>query len=183
MTQLVSALKRELSARRILTDGSILSAIAGTTIGAVLYYNPAILHDDFPAAIQAKAPPMTPADKRQRLIVTIPFLAALLGIPLWSTLKLKRQNHRRLSFGAALINTYAVGAIGNLFDLVVLDYLIGVRLQPKFALLPGTEGMVEYEDVAFHVRASLKGLGYAVIPSVLTAWATSRTRKTDGLIG
>jgi hypothetical protein len=166
--------KRELSIRRILTDGAIMSGVLGTTIVAVLAYNPDILHDDYPPAIQAKAPPMSQAAKRQRLIVTVPFLAALLSLPVQSNRKLKRQNAGQLSFGAAMINAYAVFTLSNLFDLVALDYLIGARLRPDFAALPGTAGMDAYGDVAFHVRGFFKGQAGALIPCALIAWATSR---------
>ncbi|WP_335937053.1 hypothetical protein [Streptomyces sp. PTD5-9] len=38
------------------------------------------------------------------------------------------------------------------FDLVVLDWWLFCLVQPRFMVLPGTEGMPQYRDFAFHVR-------------------------------
>ncbi|MDW6058501.1 hypothetical protein SAZ11_11010 [Streptomyces sp. FXJ1.4098] len=35
---------------------------------------------------------------------------------------------------------------------MVLDWRLFCRVQPRFMVLPGTEGMPEYRDYAFHVR-------------------------------
>jgi hypothetical protein len=38
----------QLSVKRILTDGSIMSTLLGSFIMAVVYYNAEIMHDDYP---------------------------------------------------------------------------------------------------------------------------------------
>lgn len=42
----------------------------------------------------------------------------------------------------------------NLWDVVVLDWLLFVTIQPKWIVFPGTEGMAGYKDYGFHFRGS-----------------------------
>jgi hypothetical protein len=56
----------------------------------------------------------------------------------------------------------------NLIDLLVLDWLVFNTLQPKFVILPGTDGMAGYKDYLFHLRGFLIGTMICVIAAVLT---------------
>lgn len=173
-------LKSQLSVKRILVDGGILSGLIGTLIVTTMYYNAEIWYDDYPTDIKAKAGPMSQSAKRQRPFVAVPLVLLVLGMPIYSNLKLKRQNKGRLSFLPAFFNAYAVSAFFNLFDLLVLDYLFVIALQPDFVVLPGTEGMASYHDYFFPFVGFLKGLGYGLVPSLLIAFLTSRSwRKSD----
>ena len=167
----------QLSVKRILTDGSMMSALLGSVIMGIVYDNAEIMHDDYPPHIQEKALPMSDAAKKQRTVVTIPFITLLLGFPAYSNLKLKRQNNGHLSFKTALTNAYAVFAFSNLFDLLVLDYLVMLRMRPRFAMLPGTQESDYTDDYFFHFVGFLKGMGYDIIPSLIIAFFTSRNRK------
>lgn len=167
----------QLSLKRILTDGSVLSAVQGSIIVASLYYNPEIWYDDYPDEIKAKFGPMSAAAKKQRLIVAIPFLVSMLGLPSYSNLKLKRENHGRLSFKNGFINAYAVYTLFGLFDLLVIDYLLLIRLRPRFAVLPGTDDLHYANDFRYHLNGFLKGLGFGMIPSLIIAYLTSRSWK------
>jgi hypothetical protein len=40
----------------------------------------------------------------------------------------------------------------HVIDLVVFDWLVFCTLQPRFVVLPGTEGMPEYRDYLFHLK-------------------------------
>lgn len=167
----------QLSVKRIVTDGSVMSALLGSIVMAVVYYNAEIMHDDYPPHIQEKALPMSDSAKKQRVVVTIPFIALLLGFPTCSNLKLKRQNHGHLSLKNAFINAYAVFAFSNLFDLLVLDYLVMLRMRPRFAILPGTQEADYSNDYFFHFVGFLKGMGYGMLPSLIIAYLTSRNWK------
>lgn len=165
----------QLSVKHILTDGSIMSVLLGSIVMAIVYYNAEIMHDDYPPHIQEKALPMSDAAKKQRAVVTIPFIALLIGFPAYSNLKLRRQNHGHLSLRNAFVNAYAVFAFANLFDLLVLDYLVMLRMRPRFAMLPGTEEADYTNDYFFHFVGFLKGMGYGMIPSLIIAYLTSRS--------
>ena len=45
-----------------------------------------------------------------------------------------------------------------MWDLVILDWLIFVTIQPSFIVIPGTEGMAGYKDYWFHFEVSFLGL-------------------------
>lgn len=168
--------QQELARHRIAQDGFLLSLWLGTVILSTVYYNPQILHDDYPPRIQAQAAPMSDRDKRARLVVSVLFLASFVVGIVRSNLRLRVRNGGRLSFLAAFINAYAVFVFCNAFDLVALDYLVLLGLKPSWAVLPGTEDIEEaYLDYRFHFIGFLKGLGYGLIPSLLVALGTSRT--------
>jgi hypothetical protein len=173
MDQRLIDLQRQLSTKRIVTDGSILSMLVGLLVVGSMYYNADIFHDDYPPDIQEKAGPMSEKAKRQRRFVAFPLLLLVFGMPIYSNLKLKKQNQGNLSFLAAFLNAYAVSAFFNLFDLLVLDYLVMIGLQPDFVVLPGTEGMASYHDYFFPFIGFLKGLGIGLISSLLIAFFTS----------
>ncbi len=177
MNQKYLDLQRQLSIKRIIIDGSILSVLTGLLVIGSMYYNAEIFHDDYPSDIQEKAGPMSQHAKRQRRFVSLPLLLLVFGMPTYSTFKLKRQNHGTLSFLAAFLNAYAVTICFNLFDLLVLDYLVVIKWQPDFVVLPGTEGMGSYHDYSFHFVGFLKGLGIGLVTSLLIASFTSRSWK------
>jgi hypothetical protein len=58
MNQRLVELQRQLSAKRIIRDGSMLSGLLGLLIVVAMRYNAEIFHDDYPPDIQAKAGPM-----------------------------------------------------------------------------------------------------------------------------
>lgn len=165
-----------LSVKHILTDGSIMSLLLGSVVLGIVYYNAEIMHDDYPPHIQAKALPMSDIAKKQRTIVTIPFITLLLGFPAYSNLRLKRRNHGHLSLRHAFVNAYSVFAFSNLFDLLILDYLVMLRMRPGFAILPGTQASDYTNDYFFHFVGFLKGMGYGLIPSLIIAFLTRDTR-------
>ena len=46
----------------------------------------------------------------------------------------------------------------NLFDLLIIDWLIVCLITPKFVIIPGTEGNKGYKDYQFHFIGFLKGI-------------------------
>ena len=168
----LAEIRRELSLRRTLVDGSILSALLGAIMLAGARYNPEIWVNDYPPAIRAKAGRRSEREARQAKLLGLPFAIIFFGVLVYSSRKLRRENGGRLSFLAALVHAYSVFMLFNLFDLVVIDYLVFVKLRPDFIVLPGTEGMPEYGDMSFHAGAFLKGLGIGVVPSMIVALFT-----------
>ena len=155
--------KQQLSLQRAMTDGAVLSTLLGTIMLLAARYNPEIWLNGYPPAIKQKVGSMSPQAKLQGMLVCIPFMAIFFGLLVYSNLKLRKQNGGNLSFLAALLNAYGVFMTFNLFDLLVLGYLVFIKLRPDFVVLPGTEGMAAYDDVGFHVVAFLKGLGLGIV--------------------
>ena len=154
---------------KIILDGAILSVIASLILIAVLRFNPRLFLQDYPEDIQSQVPPKTEKEKRQSLIVGIPFLILVVAVPFISTLTLKRQGAEDVSFLQLFLNAFGVVFIFNLVDLVLLDWLMFCTITPRFVVIPGTEGMEAYKDYAYHFRASMVGTILSVVAGLVIA--------------
>ena len=144
-------------------DGVVLSLFASGLIFLSVKVNPRMWLQDFPKEIQSKVPPKTAEEKRQSLLFGIPFLLVLVSIPLLSCILMKHRSSTPVSFLSLFFNAFGVGFFFNLIDLVVIDWLIFCFVTPKFMVIPGTEGMPEYKDYAFHFQAFLTGTILSVV--------------------
>lgn len=158
---------------KLIIDGLILSVLAMLVIGVSIRINPRLWLQDYPKDIQALVPPKTEKEKQQTNLIGIPFLLLLFGVPFISTLTLKQANQGEISFLLLFVNAFGVFWIGNLFDLLVVDWLIGVTFTPKFIILPGTEGAAGYKDYAFHFRGFLIGTVISVVVGLIVAGVVS----------
>jgi hypothetical protein len=154
---------------KIIIDGTILSVLASLYLIAVLRFNPRLFLQDYPADIQAHVLPKTEEEKRQSLIVGIPFLILLAVVPFVSTLTLKYQGGRDVSFLQLFLNAFGVVLIFNLVDLLLLDWLMFCTITPRFVVIPGTEGMAGYKDYVYHLRASLVGTALCIVAGLVIA--------------
>lgn len=161
-----------LSLQRILIDGTILSLVMSAIIFASIRYNPRLWLQDYPAEVKAKVPPNTPREKREQRVLMIPFFLVMLGIPIYSAYLLRLENGGTLSFLSAYLNVFFVANLFNLFDAVVIDLLVGTFMKPKFAVIPGAEGM-EYlfRNWGWHLANYLKGIVFCTIFSLPLALA------------
>jgi hypothetical protein len=152
---------------RVLTDGAILSAALGVVTMGSLYYNARLWLHDYPKEIQAKVPPITPREKRDRNVVVILFFAALLGILAYSVAGLRSAYGGSVPFLTAYLHFFGVLSLFNLFDAVVLDLLILTGMKPKFAVIPGAEGMEYlYHNWGMHLANFLKGVIFCAVFSL-----------------
>ena len=159
---------------RMLTDGAILSALGGLLIAGSLRANPRIWLNDFPPDIRAAVPPKTTAEKRQSLMWGVPFLLVLVGVPVWSSYMLKRQQPEA-GFIALFANAFGVGLFFNAFDLLVIDWLVLCRFTPRSLIIPGTEGMAGYKNYGHHFRGFVIGIFVAAFLAALSAAVVSVT--------
>ncbi len=159
-----------MSLPQILIDGLILSVSLGVVIIGSLALNPRLWLQDYPAEMRAKVPPLTRREKQAQLIVTALFLAAAVGALAYAGSRLLAANGGTVSFLTAYLHVFLVLNLFNLFDAVVIDYLLIARLKPKFVSLPGTEGMEYlYEDWGMHWRNYLKGIVFCGVLSLPAA--------------
>ena len=158
---------------KIALDGAILSALASVFLFAVLRFNPRLFLQDYPESIQSQVPPKTEKEKRQSLIVGIPFLILLLAVPFISTLALKRRSGDEVRFLSLLLNAFGVAFVFNLVDLLLLDWLVFCTITPAFLVIPGTEGNEGYKDYRFHFRASIVGTILSVVTGLVMAGIVS----------
>jgi hypothetical protein len=82
----------------------------------------------------------------------MPFLLALLILPFVFTFRLEEN-----SFFSLFLYAFGVVWAFNLWDWLVLDWLIFCTITPKQFVIPGSEGHPAYKDYAFHFRGFLIG--------------------------
>jgi hypothetical protein len=152
----------------IIKYGLILSLIASSIIFISLYVNPRMWLQDYPKDIQQRVEPKTKEEKRQSLFWAVPLILALFIIPFLSAWTLRNEVH---SFLSLFLTAFGVAMFFNLFDLLVIDYLICCVWTPKFLILPGTEGMTGYKDYGHHFKGFIVGTILSVFVGLLIALA------------
>ncbi|MBI1279954.1 MAG: hypothetical protein GC179_17640 [Anaerolineaceae bacterium] len=153
--------------QRVLIDGLLLSVLLGVLVMSSLKYNARLWLQDYPKEVQAKVPPISKQEKMQQRILMLPFLLLTLGIPYLSVTIAKASFGGVISFPQAYLVVTGVLQVFNLFDAVVLDYLILTVIKPRFALIPGTT-WEEYSmaDMRFQLRNFVKGIVICAVISL-----------------
>lgn len=155
-----------------LVCGAVLSAVLTTIMIISAAIAPDMWVGDYPPAIKEKFGPMSARASRLRPYVAAVFFLAVLAIPLIGLFSLQ-SSLGSLSFLIALAFSSLVLLVFNVFDLLVLDWLLFCTIQPRPMILAGTEGMAAYRDYRFHFIGFLKGLGFCAVGGIVIAsiWA------------
>jgi hypothetical protein len=148
--------------------GVMLGIVVSGLLLAILRANPEIMLNDYPPDIRAKWGPMTERTKRQRVFVTILLLVVVLSICAWSIRSLSALAEGDVPFAMAFAHFAIMFGTFNLFDWLLLDWPL-VYWQPRFVVLPGTEGLAGYTDYWFHFRGFLIGIPVVLAGSALMA--------------
>jgi hypothetical protein len=163
-----------LNVRHILIDGALLSLLASLFLMAVLWFNPRLFLQDYPAAIQAAVPPKSEEEKRLSLILGLPFVLLVLIVPLLSTMAFVRGSEGNVSFLAASLHAFGVVFAFNVVDWLLLDWVVFCTITPRFLVIPGSEGMAAYKDYFYHFRGFLTGtvlsLGGGLLIAAAALW-------------
>ncbi len=153
-----------LSPERILIDGGLLVVVMSALVLVSLIINPRIWLQDYPDAIRKRAAPLTPAEKRQQRIFMIPFMAAVIIIPFFSTRAVVSIAGAEATFGTAFLHAFLVLSLFNLFDALVIDWLFLWVMRPKFAFIPEAWA---HQDELFTVKKAvgdwLKGVVFCTV--------------------
>jgi hypothetical protein len=88
----------------------------------------------------------------------------LLGFPTAAAVATKLAGGDLL---AIILAAFGVGLVVNLFDWLVLDWLIFCTWTPSFAVIPGTAGFAGYKDYGMHFRGFLIGTALSVVLGVV----------------
>lgn len=139
-----------------LATGAILSALLAAVILGSLRLNAEMWLGDYPPDIRRAFGAMSAVARRQRLVTGTLFLAVLVAVPALGLARLAADTD--LGFARPFFFTLVVLTVFNLLDLLVIDWLLMVRLKPRWIVLPGTEGLAGYDDYGFHFRAFLIGV-------------------------
>ncbi len=178
-----------ISKRRILMDGAVLSGLFSILVILSLYVDATMWVDDYPPDIRAAFQDSTETHPGIQVAFGGAFMLLMIGGMLLSNRLLYHDLGESYYFSTAFVHTLALFWFINLFDVMVVDWLFFVTLQPDFIVLPGTAGMPGYKDYYFHFKASFlqwKPWAISVIVSVFIAsisvlWQRQRPRKLVGM--
>lgn len=149
--------------------GLILSALMSALFLGGAMLNPEVMLRGYPPDIKAKYGPASEASQKIRKPLALLLFLFLFGTVTLSLVQLTRVNGVEFNFWTAFLSTLITFFTFNLVDLVILDWLIFVTLQPKFVVLVGTEGMAGYKDYVFHFKAFLRGTVLCLAASFVIA--------------
>lgn len=156
----------------MILEGLIYSVVLALIVTVSQLFNPRLWLNCYPKAIQDMVRPRTKSEMRTKLVVGIPFMLIMLGYPLYSTYVLKAGMGSSYTYFIGLCNLMVIQNSFNLLDLIILDWLIFCTIKPRYLMLEGTEGMSEYRDYVFHLKAAGKGLLISVMFSAVAAAIT-----------
>jgi hypothetical protein len=141
----------------------ILFCLCLVPIGLV---NPRMMLQDYPKEIIALVPPKTDMEKRQGIYFAAPLLIIMIGYPaLVSWYYAPRPFH----FMELFMIMWGMMLVMNIFDLLVLDWMMFCTITPRFIMLKGTEGSPGYKNYLFHFVGFLKGVVITGLISGLSA--------------
>lgn len=146
-----------------LIDLTIMIVLFTAFVLGTLLWKPRIWLHDFPADIQALAPPKTAEEKRWTALLGTVFVALFFGLPLLLAWDLKSVLGDNFSFLTAWLYGYAIFLGVNVWDLIVLDWVGFSLVDPQNPPIPGTAGAKGYRDYAFHFYAFLKGSAMGLV--------------------
>ena len=154
--------------------GVALSAALFALVLATIRFNPEIMLNDYPPDVRAKFGAISPRARKQRAFVSLVFLAVL-AFAAWVASRDLSSLVPAFRYRDAFLYALVMMQVVNLLDWLVLDTAL-VFFQPKWAVLPGTEGLAGYRSHAFHFRGWLVGLvastiAAAVIGGAMVAYA------------
>jgi len=142
--------------KRVLRDGLLLNVLITVLVYGSIWVNPLVHVGDYPPDIKAAVGDVdVPAV--QGVVEALLCLALVIAIGLWSNAKLRQELGGRLSFWWAFANSALIMLFFAVWDLLVLDWLVFVTIQPSFIVIPGTEGLAGYRDYFFHFKVSFLG--------------------------
>jgi len=140
----------------VLTTSLIYSVVAVVLFSAILLGGVLTARDamvqDYPPAIQERFGPKSPRGERVARVLGVLMALLMLGIAIGGIATLKDRLGGDIGFWPGFVFGKVLLIVINIFDLVVLDWLLFCWIQPSFMVLPGTEGMPEYRDWKFHLK-------------------------------
>jgi len=148
--------------------GLVLSALFTLVLSTAVLVNVEIMQNDYPPDIKhAYGVERNPKTRAQRRVFSLLFLLILFGVLCYSMVDLGRSSSIRLTFLPLFVLTFMEIFTFNLWDLLVIDWLIFNTLQPSFIFLPGTKGLKGYKDYYFHFKGFLNGITFSLVSALI----------------
>jgi hypothetical protein len=142
-------------------------ALATVFLLGLVLYNPRLMLQDYPPAIKKIVPPKTEQEKRLSTSLGLPFLLVLFAFPVYATFVF--QARTGAGFLSLWLYAFGIAFAFNLWDWLVLDWLIFCSITPKSFVIPGSEGHPAYKDYSFHFRGFLIGTVFSAVLGLVAA--------------
>lgn len=152
---------------KALLDGIIISIIICGWISVILKVNPRFEMKSFPLEIVNSVNKQTKSEKKGFLIMALPMLLLVMIFLIFSTFF--TYKNLNISYLVLFLHLLIVFMVWNVFDLVIFDWLIFCIINPKFMILPGTNGHPAYKDYKYHFIGFLKGTFLSVFGAIIIA--------------
>lgn len=98
----------------------------------------------------------------------LPLIAGIALIMAHSSAQIIARSGGETPLLALFANAYLVFLVFNLFDLVVIDYLVLLVWKPKFMVMPGGKAMMEMHTLPFHIVGFFKGMVIGMVVALIT---------------
>lgn len=147
--------------------GLVYGLVLGALVAGLLFVigrrlPPEALLRGYPPEVRARLGPIA-GGSEARLGTAMLLLPIVFGTLAAGLLRLADIVGAEFGLVPAAVCTFAMLAAFNLFDLLVLDWLVFVWLRPGFVVLPGTGREPRWGDMGYHLAGFGRGLGIAVI--------------------
>lgn len=152
----------------LLRDGTLLALLASAWVIGALRFNPRLFLRHYPKEIRDAATPLSEQERKASKLVGLPFIALLIGLPIYSTLAF-HSAHPAAGFVARTVHGFGVSMVFNLVDFLILDLLWLGAIRPRWAIIPGTENIPFKFNTADHVRGFFVGSVLAAISGAIAA--------------
>jgi hypothetical protein len=152
-----------------LSHAGLYVALATIFLLALVIYNPRLMLQDYPPAIKAIVPPKTEQEKRLSTWLGLPFILVLLVFPIYATFVFEAGMGGELGFFPLWLFAFGIAFAFNLWDWLVLDWLVFCTITPKAFVIPGSEGHPAYKDYFFHFRGFLIGTVFSAIMGLIAS--------------
>ena len=139
---------------RVVRDGLLLSVVFSAIIVGTALIDPWIMLENYPPAIREAVTPPDDLPMVLPIVIGVGMIVVLVWLMVRSIVALERERGGHLAFGGAALHAWLLFQVVNLWDVVILDWLLFVTIQPTAFILPGTGGHPAYDDYLFHLKES-----------------------------
>lgn len=145
-----------------------LSVLLWALILGSLRLDPTMWAHSYPPDIREKFGP-APQRSRGKIVLVGVVVYATIIAGIWLALRQAQTlAGGELTAPQIFLTIWLAFQVFNLVDWLVIDWFFLVFLQPKWAILPGTDpGMAGYHNYGYHFRGYLKGLVITTVASVV----------------
>lgn len=99
----------------------------------------------------------------------MPFILILFAFPIYSTFAFQTRAGGEAGFLSLWLYAFGIAFTYNVWDWLVLDWLVFCTLTPKRFVIPGSEGHPAYKEYAFHFRGFLTGTAFSAVMGLIGA--------------